>query len=40
MNLFSSNWIWLMLGIGALVLFITGQGCGTGKRVHDRRPED
>ena len=38
MNWLSSNWIWLALGVGALVLFASRRGgCGMGHGGHDHR---
>lgn len=40
MEWLSNNWIWLVLGVGALAFFARGGGgCGMGHGGHGRRPE-
>lgn len=41
MNWLSSNWIWIALGVGALVFFASGRGgCGMGHEGHGHRPRE
>lgn len=41
MNWLSSNWIWLVLGVGAVVLFASGRGgCGMGHGGGHRRHDE
>ena len=40
MEWLNSNWIWLVVGVGALAFFaFGGGGCGMSHRGHGRRPE-